>query len=583
MTKYDKSQGQYTTLLPVCQCGIPGSSTEGEDRKNSMNALERIREYRQSHGTAYTLRRLGQKAVQRLLGTYERRRRREQASETQLAFQRENPPEAGLISLVVPVYNTDPRMLRELLDSIRSQTYRRFEALLYDGASTRPETLAVLAGLPEADGLPCFRVIHGDKNDGISGNTNAAVRQARGDYIVLCDHDDLLTPDALWEVARCIAQTRADLIYSDEDRITSDGRSHMDPHYKPDFCPDNLVSDNYICHLAAVRKSLFEEAGGLRSGFDGSQDHDLFLRLTERTDKVEHIPRVLYSWREVLTSRSHLDLYSCLESGCRAAEEHEARLGRSVHAVPVRKEIRLWYDIPREASVEALVHGTTEDTCRECLGELVFRTDWPRLTGSLLVADEHERIPLINSAARSSEADYLLLLDADTTEMNRYFLREMLMYAQREDVAGVTGVLTDRKGRITHGGFALGMEGIARCINEGMYYAAGGWHDMMNKVHNISAVSLCCLLIRRDVWLDLDESFRGGLAAADLGLRQRKAGRWFIFTPHARAVLSPRPLLLSGKERLPEDLALFRQKWGNDLPDPCYSRHFSRKNANYHY
>lgn len=546
-----------------------------------MKALDRIREYQASHGTAYTLKRLGQKAAQQLLGTYERRRRREQASPEELARQRENPPEAGLISVVTPVYNTDPGMLEALLDSLAAQTNPHFEAVLYDGCSTRPETLEVLKRRGEAE--PRFRVIRGKENKGISGNTNEAVKLARGEYVALCDHDDLFSPDALWRVGRVIAEKHPDMIYTDEDRLTENGRKHMDPHYKPDYCPDTLVSDNYICHLAVIRKAVLEAAGGLRSGFDGSQDHDLFLRVAEITDKIEHIPHVLYSWREVFSSRSHRDLWTCLENGCRAAVEHEAKLGRKAEAVPVNKEIRLWYDIPAEASVEALIHGNSEDACRECLGELAFRTDWPRLTGSVLVAGERERIPLINEAARTSTADYLLILDAGVTEMNRYFIREMLMYAQRDDVAGVTGVLTDKKKRITHGGFALGMARTVQCVNEGMYYTAGGWHDMMNKVHNVSAVSLGCLLVKRENWLDLDEGFAGGLAAADLGLRQRQNGKWFVFTPHARARLDPCGLLLSGEARVEADTALFERKWGKDVYDPCYSPNFGREKADYRF
>jgi hypothetical protein len=157
------------------------------------------------------------------------------------------------------------------------------------------------------------------------------------------------------------------------------------------------------------------------------------------------------------------------------------------------------------------------------------------------------------------------------------------MYAQRDDVAGVTGVLTDQKGRITHGGFAVGMEYTAQCINEGMYYRAGGWHDMMNKVHNVSAVSLCCLMIKRANWVPLDGGFRGGLAAVDLGMRQRLAKKWFVFTPHAKAELAPNRLLLSGTTRNEKDTVLFEQKWGKDIHDPCYSERFSRKKANYHY
>lgn len=545
------------------------------------SALSRVQEYLQIHGAAYTLKRLEQKAAQQLLGTYERRRKREQASAEELRAQQENQPAAGLISVVIPVYNTDPGMLNALLDSLEAQTYLNFEAVLYDGASTRAETAEVLK--TRCENKPRFRLVRGKENRGISGNTNEAVRLARGEYIALCDHDDLLSPDALWRVADCIARKNPDMVYSDEDRITENGRKHMDPHYKPDYCPDNLVSDNYLCHLTVIRKAVLEEAGGLRSGFDGSQDHDLFLRVTERTDRIEHIPHILYSWREVFSSKSHTELYTCLENGCRAAAEHEAKLGRKAEAVPMNKEIRLWYDIPEDAKVEALVHGDSEEECQECLGELEFRTDWPNLTGSLLVAGEQERIPLINEAARTSQADYLLVLDARVTEMNRYFIREMLMYAQRDDVAGVTGVLTDKRKRITHGGFALGMDHTVQCVNEGMYVTAGGWHDMMNKVHNVSAVSLCCLLMKRENWLDLDEGYLGGLAAADLGLRQRQAGKWFVFTPHARARLDPCALLLSGEERNAQDTARYEAAWGTAVYDPCYSSRFGRKKANYQF
>ena len=141
----------------------------------------------------------------------------------------------------------------------------------------------------------------------------------------------------------------------------------------------------------------------------------------------------------------------------------------------------------------------------------------------------------------------------------------------------------DRKQKITHGGFALGMAHTVQCINEGLYVSAGGWHDMMNKVHNVSAVSLCCLMVKRENWLDLDEGYRGGLAAVDLALKQRQAGKWFVFTPHAKAQLEPCALLLSGEERDGQDVARFEQAWGRDLHDPCYSGRFGKKKANYQF
>ena len=500
-----------------------------------MNPVARIREYMQGHGVRYTIRRLGEIGAQRLLGTYDRRRAKALTPPEELEAQRKNPPACGRISVVVPVYNTDPRMLRELLDSLSAQTLQDFEVLLYDGGSTRAETRAVL----DAANDPRFRVIHAPENRGISGNTNAAVAAAGGEFIALADHDDLLAPDALWRAADVIARENPDVVYSDEDRITENSRHYMDPHFKPDWSPETLVSDNYICHLAVIRKSLLEEIGGLRAGFDGSQDHDLFLRLGEKTGKIAHIPRVLYSWREVKSSRSHLDLQTCLESGCRAAEEHAARLGRRLDAVPVNKVIRLWYEVDPETKIEALITGESEDACRECLGELLWQTSWRNLSAALLVTDEAGRLSALNEAAAGSGADVLLVLDARVCGMNRHFLRELLMYAQMPEIAGVTPVLTDRKGRIVSEGLIPDGKGGAACEHAGLLAAAGGRYDIMNKVHNVAAVSPLCFMVRRDNWMDFGPGLAGGPAPLDLARRQHAAGRRFAVTPHAKGMLLP--------------------------------------------
>ena len=538
-----------------------------------------IREYWQFHGGAYTLRRGADKTIQRLLGTQQRAWERQRPTEAELSAQRASQPAGGLISVVIPVYNTRPALLEALLDTLRAQTYADWEALLYDGASDRAETLAVLERAAASD--PRFRVLRGEVNRGISGNTNAALPHVRGEYTALCDHDDLLSPEALWQMAAVIAESAPDMLYSDEDRVTESGLRHMDPHWKPDYCPVSLLTANYICHLAVLRTSLLRELGGLRSGFDGSQDHDLFLRVAERTDRIAHIPRTLYSWREVGSSMSHQNLQRCLDNGCRAVMEHEARMGYPVTAVPVHKEIRLWYDLPRNFRIEALIFGDSEDACQAGWEELLFQTGAPYITAAFLVTDPEHLYESLNEAAASSTADYLLLLDADARGMNRHFLRELLMYAQRREVAGVTGALVDARRRLTHGGYALGMEGAAQCVNEGLFVTAGGWHDTMNRAHNVAAVSPCCMLVRREAWLPFDPAFRSGLGAVDLALRQREAGRWFVFTPHATAELSRRPMLLSGLERDAADLARLRERHGEVLTDPCYSPRFSRRRADY--
>ena len=541
---------------------------------------QELRDYLHVHGPGYTFRRAGEKAVQQIFGTYNRIRRRQQPSAAALDEQRKHPPNAGIISVIIPVYNTEPLLLRELLNSLVDQTYPDWEAILYNGASSRTETIAVLEDAAARDSR--FRVFHGERNLGISGNTNAALAKARGTYSALADHDDLLSPEALWQTAAVIVEDQPDLIYSDEDRVTEDSRHYMDPHYKPDWCPVNLLGANYICHLAVIRTALLREIGGLRPGFDGSQDHDLFLRIAEKTDKIVHIPLTLYSWREVRSSMSHQKLQTCLENGCRAVEEHEARLGRSVTAVPVNKEIRLWFEVPRDVSVEALIFGESRNACQETLKELVFRTENPRLRAALLVTDEKNLFSSLNEAASSSDADYLLLTDARVRGMNRHFIRELLMYAQQPEIGAVTALLSDRKKHITHSGFAVGMEEEAQCVYEGMFHTAGGWHDTINRVRQVAALSPCCTMIQRNAWIPFNEHYLSGLGAVDWSLRLRQEGRLLVCTPHAEAELERNPLLLSGRNRNPEDLNLFRSSWGEQT-DPCYGSRFSRHRADYSY
>ena len=544
-----------------------------------MNMIHRRQEYESEHGLAYTLRRSAEKAAQLLLGTYDRIRRREAPDPEELKRQRSCPPDAGLISVVVPVYNTRPAWLKELLKSLQIQTYENWETVLYDGCSTDPATLAVLE--EAARNEPRFRVIHGKENLGISGNTNIAVSLARGEYIALCDHDDLLREDALWRMAEAIAQKHPDWLYSDEDMISQNGTRHMDPHCKPDFCPEYLSGDNYISHFCLLRKELLEQAGGLRSEFDGSQDHDLYLRCAALSRNVVHVPYILYSWRKARNSVSRQHLNRCLDAAARAAEAEAAAKGQACIAVPIGRRTRLWYDFPREASVEVILFGGNEEGCRECLADLQAVAPWPGLTATLTVTDPENLYSALNEAAAASTADYLLFLDAASLVQTRHFFRELLMYAQRDGVAGVTPVLVDRKNRITHGGFALGMEGIAQGINSGLRVTAGGWHDLMNKVHNISAVSVCCMMVRRDQFLPFDERYQSGLGSAEQGLRATEKGMRFVFTPHASVLCEDDFLLLNGKDRFAPDVEQFRKDHGNAFHDPCYPARMSRKKANY--
>lgn len=476
-----------------------------------MNWTERLRSYAATHGVSYTLRRLSEKAGQVVFGTWDRQWRREKVTPEEATEQRKHQPAAGLISVVIPVYNTKECFLRELLESLRAQTYENWEAILYDGGSTRQETIALLDGAAAAE--PRFRVIHAPENQGIAGNTNGAIAMARGDYIALCDHDDLLTPDALWRMAEAIGKEHPDLLYSDEDMITENGRRHMDPHRKPGYQPETLAADNYMSHLGVIRAGLLREAGGLREGYDGSQDHELYLRLCRRTDRVVHVPYILYSWRKVASSMSRTHLDECLKAGCRANEDLSEI---PVTAVPVDQKIRLWYDFPRGKRTEVILFSGTEEACREAWEDLQAQAPWPNLTATLAVTDLDNLGDTLNQAAAESDADYLLFLDAASLVETRHFFRELLMYAQKDGILGVTPVLVDRKNRITFGGWRNGINDQA-----GLRNGAGGPRDRMNKVHNVDGVSPCCMMVRRDQFVPF---------GAD-----HAAGR-YVYTPHAQVL-----------------------------------------------
>ena len=227
-----------------------------------MQWAERVRAYVRMHGAGYTLRRAGEMLAARVLLRDEWRFRREKASKRELATQRAHLFPNVRISVVVPVFNTRPKFLRALADSLLAQTHGVWEVCLYDGGSTSAETRKALEAIAARDSR--FHVAYGVENAGISGNTNRAIKMASGEYIALCDHDDVLAPDALWRIAEAIDAHHPDVLYTDEDKLTAHGAIHVDAHRKPDFCPDNLRSGNYICHLSVIRRTLLDAIGGLR-------------------------------------------------------------------------------------------------------------------------------------------------------------------------------------------------------------------------------------------------------------------------------------------------------------------------------
>lgn len=506
--------------------------------------MRRVRTYIEHHGAAYTLRRAAEKTAEQAFGFYDRAWRKAAPSEAELQRQQETPVDAGLITVVVPVYNTDPGMLREMAASLLAQTYPQWEAILYDDCSTKTETLQTLERIGEQDRR--LRVYHGEKNQGISGSSNSAAALARGEWITLLDHDDLLTPDALYRVAETIVTQQPDMIYSDEDKITENGMRHTDPHFKPDFCPDNLRSGNYFCHLMVMRKSLIEQAGGFRTAFNGSQDHDLALRCIEHTDKIVHIPRILYHWRTVGGSVSHQNLMRCVNAACAAVQEHMERIGWPGTAEAQGGNIRLKYRIKGQPSVGVYVFGEKEANVEKCARRMDGMA-WPALKVHKVCLNGKSRYAAMNRAAETADEDVLLMLDASVMPAGPDFVKEMLMYAQRDDVGAVTPEISFRHGLKSFSGYEMTLKGQAPYREAGLSERTGGLHFQRFKSHNVAAVSAACLMVRRDHWIPLDESYAGPLGAVDWSFRLGAMNMRHVFTPHARAVCGQGALLTTEK------------------------------------
>lgn len=468
------------------------------------------------------------------------------------------------LSFLIPTYNTRPDLLNALAESLLAQSCPNWEACLYDGASPSAETRAALEALAVRD--PRFRVTLGSENGGISGNTNAAYAMATGEVIALCDHDDLLAPDAV----RCILEAEeggADFIYTDEDKVSEDGSRFFEPHLKADFAPDTLRAGNYVCHITAMTRELAEElvrADGslLRSEFDGSQDHDLALRATERARRVVHIPRVLYHWRMLDGSFSHQRAEKCALAAASAVAQQLRRLSIPAKVSMEALRVRIWYPVP-EVSVTAIVMG---DGCIPHVpGEVIRVTDASQL----------------NDAARRASGEYLLFLQGGMKPLDKLsknaWLHEMLMHAARPDVGCVGSAILDGQRFYRHAGYAVDVHGGAVSHQAGQWLYGCPYMITDRLVRNVTGVSSGLLMIRRETFLRLGgfEAYESDLRGADLGLRCMQAGLVNVYTPHARMICRGDMPCLTGSA--PErDLLRFRAAWGEHPTERYYSPLFTR-------
>ena len=519
-----------------------------------------------------------------------------------------------LISIVIPLYCTPLPYLKELLESVRRQSYENWQLCLADG-SPDDKAKEFIEKHYGREKRIVYRKL--EENGGISVNTNEAVALAAGEYLMFCDHDDTLEPDALYEIVKAINDTGADMLYTDEDKVSMDGRHYFDPNFKPDFNLFRLRENNYICHIFVVKKSLTDETGLLRSEFDGAQDFDFILRCCEKAQKITHISKVLYHWRCHMdsTAADPSSKAYAYEAGRKAVREHYQRLG--IDAKVEMTERPGWYRSHVKVQGNPLIsviipNKDHTDDLELCLFSMTRKSTY-RNYEILIVENNSEkeetfeyyrklpdRYPkarvltwekefnysaINNFAAKEAKGEYLLFLNNDVEILTLDWMEEMLQNCQQENVAAVGAKLYYPDDTIQHAGVVLGLGGIAGHIMCRASKEDPGYFGRMISVQEISAVTAACMMVKKsdfDAVGGLDETFQVAFNDIDLCMKFRAAGKKIIFTPYAE--LYHYESKSRGLEDTPEkqfrfdkEVKRFQEKWAQQLEmgDPYYSPNLS--------
>ncbi len=526
------------------------------------------------------------------------------------------PPATGaelayrpLISVVTPVYQTEARWLEAAVESVRAQTYPHWQLCLADDGSTNETTLAYLNSL---EGEPSVAVSYGE-NGGIAAATNRALAAAEGEFVAFLDHDDELDPDALLEcVRRLNEKPGTDIVYTDEDKVDRRGR-RSEPFFKPDWSPELFRGVMYVGHLLCVRRALVEEAGGVDSAFDGVQDYELMLRLSERTSRIEHVPRILYHWRKLPGS---VAAYTDAKHGipqlqAAAVTAHLERKGIAAFALPHptlphRTSI---HPKPRGRWPSVTVIVPTRDAPAEvsrCLASLFSRTTYPSF--SVLLVDNgtsdpdalrlFEEYPVEvlpfdepfnfsranNLGVAHARSEQVVFLNNDTEIRTPEWLEALVSLAEGDGVGAVGPLLVYPDGTVQHAGVVLGIRGTADHIMRGFPAAADGYAGSLSCTREVSAVTGACLAIGRGLFEEaggFDERFATHYQDVDLCLRLRQLERRNLYTP--RAVVRHDEGATRGDRYDRLDRALLLDAWGETIGrgDPYYSRWLSLTGQDY--
>lgn len=523
------------------------------------------------------------------------------------------------ISVLVPLYNTPEKFLREMIDSVMTQTYKNWELCLADGSDDKHTDVGrICQEYIEKDSRIKYQKI--EKNLGISGNTNVCFSMATGNFIGLFDHDDVMHPSLLFECVKTVCEKDADYVYTDEATFTSPNLDDLIVlHFKPDYSPDNLRANNYICHFSMFDADLLKKTGLFRPEYDGSQDHDMILRLTEEAKHVCHIPKILYYWRSHPNSVA-ADIGAktyAIDAAKRAVHDHmrdyygiEVEV-ESTRAFPTIFQIK--YPINGEPLISIVIPNKDHvEDLRRCITSIEKKSTWKNY--EIVVVEnnsveqsirdyykELESDPKVkivtyeggfnysrinNVGVKETKGEYLLFLNNDTEVISPDWMEQLLMYAQRKDVGAVGAKLYYADNTIQHAGVVIGL---------GAHRSAGHTHYKMPREHlgymgrlcyaqDVTAVTGACLMVKKSIYEEvdgLDESFTISLNDVDLCLKIREKGYLNIFTPFAELYHyeSKTRGMEEGEKlrRYERECAHFRDKWKEQLDagDPYYNPNFS--------
>lgn len=477
----------------------------------------------------------------------------------------ENEPK---ISIVVPMYNTPKEFLKDLVNSLISQTYSNWELCLADGSNERNKELEEIY---KKDSKIKYKFI--GENKGISGNTNEAINLATGDYIGLLDHDDFLPAFSLYEIVKCINNNPdVEFIYTDEDKCEEVNGKRYDPYFKSDFGPDTLRANNFICHFSVFKKELMDKLGGFRTEYDGAQDYDIILRMSEETNKIVHIPKILYHWRvhSLSTAKSGGTAKPyAYEAGIKAIQDHIKRMGLkgSVEHGKTLGTYKIKYDVIGNPKVSIIIPNKDYvSTLKVCLKSIIKKTTYSNYE-ILIVENNSENeetfnyykkidgnnnvkvlyypekefnySKIINFGVKNSAGDYIVQLNNDTELLTPNWLEEMIGFAQRDDVGAVGAELFYPDGTIQHAGIIIGIGGVAGHVFKNIPKGMHGYFSRDAMIQNLNAVTAACIMTKKSIYDEvgyMDEKFKVAFNDVDFCLKIRQKEKLIVYNPYVQFI-----------------------------------------------